>query len=618
MMRLILIGDVGARTDYHAGDEAMLEALLDELRQRTEVDAVIVSGAPEDSAVRYRAEAIARIGFDEGITPTRAAREDRLERVTRAAHGHVDALPADDPAWQVIEAVPDADGVIIAGGGNLTTPFSEHVYERAALARIAAVFERPLVVTGQSLGPVLAPRDAELVTEILGSSVLVGVREAESARAALELGIPGVVHTIDDASFLVDPQEFGDDGLPGLPQGGYLAVSFPPYSGPTDLDDYASDLSRMLGAVVSETGASILFLPHQSSLDPAAPVADDLMHARLAAALLEEVPDARVVVAGQLTARRIAQLTRGAALSVSGRYHPIVFALSAAVPAIAVTVDDYTRRKIVGAMANFGVSEWALPSLAVASDDATAVILETWTRRAEIASHLAQRVAVERTRASEWWGAVVAALQGAVIESPPREQGAELSLHDRAVVARIQRLATREAGLTASVPRLREQLHLAAESAAAESRAQEEARIAAEERAEVAEARAHLAEEALGRLVAHDAEDPPAADDPEERYRAGLLLELESLEQQLFERERHVAFLAHRVHELLHAAPAVEDPALAGEVQRLQDEIRRAQETIGHQQSRIEELVASTSWKLTMPLRVVRNPAPYVRKLRAR
>ena len=146
MTRLVMIGDVGAAPDYHAGDEAMLEAAVCELRARGADDVTVVSAAPEDSARRYGVAAVPRIGFSEGATPGRAAREARLSEVLRAAAGQVTSLAPDDTTWAVIDAVSASDAVVIAGGGNLTTPFAEHLYERAALAGIAVACGRRLVV----------------------------------------------------------------------------------------------------------------------------------------------------------------------------------------------------------------------------------------------------------------------------------------------------------------------------------------------------------------------------------------------------------------------------------------------------------------------------------------
>lgn len=181
-MRLVMIGDVGVVDDMvHIGDEAMFEAAVEELADRG-VEVTGVSSAPADTAARYGVEAVHRIRFD-GLD--RAASESRLAAVVA---GGADLAP-DDTAHAVISAVAAADGVIIAGGGNLASTWPLHVYERAALAGLAERTGTPLVVTGQTFGPHLVGRDRELVSSLLRSARRVGVRETASQRLAAELGV---------------------------------------------------------------------------------------------------------------------------------------------------------------------------------------------------------------------------------------------------------------------------------------------------------------------------------------------------------------------------------------------------------------------------------------------
>ena len=183
-MRVVALGDVGVIDDMmHIGDEAMFQAAHDELAARG-ATLVAVSSVPDETAARYGVDAVRRIRFD-GLD--RAASEQRLDAVLALAEGR-DTLAADDRARAVVAAVAAADGVLIAGGGNLASTWPLHVYERAALAGIAARLGRPLVVSGQTLGPDLRGRDRELVAELLRSARLVGVRESASHLLASRSG----------------------------------------------------------------------------------------------------------------------------------------------------------------------------------------------------------------------------------------------------------------------------------------------------------------------------------------------------------------------------------------------------------------------------------------------
>ena len=81
-----------------------------------------------------------------------------------------------DPRTRWSAAVAGRRGGV-AGGGNLASTWPLHVYERAALARIAEGSARPFVISGQTLGPRLDGRDRELVGGMLRSARRVGVRE---------------------------------------------------------------------------------------------------------------------------------------------------------------------------------------------------------------------------------------------------------------------------------------------------------------------------------------------------------------------------------------------------------------------------------------------------------
>ena len=198
-MRVVAIGDIGVVDDMiHIGDEAMFEALVTALRARGVVDVTGISANPAESAGRYGIHAIAPIGFG----PDRAANEARRSLVISAASGG-GMLAPDDPAHAVIDAVRSSDGVVIAGGGNMSSLWPHHIYERSTLGAIAAAFKVPLVVTGQTIGPQLGERDSELVGELLASARLVGLRESASHRLVSALGIHAH-QTIDDATYLGD------------------------------------------------------------------------------------------------------------------------------------------------------------------------------------------------------------------------------------------------------------------------------------------------------------------------------------------------------------------------------------------------------------------------------
>lgn len=336
-MRVVVIGDVGvADAMMHIGDEAMFDALIEELRARGVTGVVGVSGVPGETSHRYGIDAVARIGF----IGARSAMDARLAAVDACASGER-ALPADDPTWAVIAAVADADAVVIAGGGNMASNWPLHIFERAAIAAIADRLGRPLVVSGQTLGPRLSAPDRMLLGRLLATARLVGVREHPSERLARELGVPTErlsAHT-DDATFL---------GLHDAPSAtasapDRIVVSLSTHLGGLDREATVAGLACSLDELVDRTGATLVFHPHFASLDPAVTAGDDVLHDAVRARMTG--PSENLPVGDP---RAAARLARSAAMLVTSRYHPAVFAAPAGVPIAALTADEYTSVKLRG------------------------------------------------------------------------------------------------------------------------------------------------------------------------------------------------------------------------------------------------------------------------------
>ena len=393
-MQIVVLGDVGVVDGMmHIGDEAMTEALLDELRARGMSSATLLSSAPAETAGRYGAAAIPRLGFP-GDRATGAARFEAVLACVAGEH----ALPADDPVWTVRDAVAAADGVAIAGGGNLASTWPSHVFERAALGAIAAAHGRPLVVSGQTLGPHLDPDDRDLVRRLLAAARRVGLREPASVRLAADLGVPGTA-TIDDASFL-GFDEPADAVAPSL------LVSLSTHLGGRPRDAVVSGLAAALDAVHDETGMPIRFHAHFGSLDPGVVRGDAVLHDEVRAALSSP---SEVVPTGD--SRAAARLARSAGMLVTGRYHPAVFAAPAGVPIAALVVDAYTDVKLRGVLGHWGQSG-LLDLDTVARGEAAEPLRAIAGQAADIHRSTAEVLPERRSRAAAWWDDVAEDLAG--------------------------------------------------------------------------------------------------------------------------------------------------------------------------------------------------------------
>jgi polysaccharide pyruvyl transferase WcaK-like protein len=384
-VRIVAIGDIGVVDGMiHIGDEAMFGALVAALRSRGVESITGISSNPAESADRYGIDAVEPIGFGSD----RAQNEARMR----------DALgPAPDPrARAVVEAVRAADAVVVAGGGNMTSLWPHHVFERATLGAIAAALGKPLVVTGQTIGPVLDAADGALVTGLLDSARLVGLREPSSLELVRGLSTSSPASsraelTIDDASYLVDePAAIGD----------YCLVSLASHVGAADRDAVVRETAALLDGL----GMPVRFLAHFGSLVPGESRGDSVMHDRVMAAMRSPA-----TVVTPTDSEAAARLARGASFVVSSRYHPVVFAVPAGVPALGIPVDGYTGVKLRGALGNFG-QDGLLPVDELVAGRGGAVASGVLARREEIRSRAAQLSPSKRAASADWWDRVAAAL----------------------------------------------------------------------------------------------------------------------------------------------------------------------------------------------------------------
>lgn len=313
--RWVVMGDVGGAGGFHVGDEAMLSANIDLLR----------AALP---AVRITAPSAAP-GF------------------TRAKYD-VDAVPVERLATYEGAAgvLRGADGLLISGGGNLHASWRHHVRSRVALMRVALERDLPVVVTGQGIGPELHDMDSAALAQVLPRVALLGVRDARSHRLARALGVPAerLRYQPDDAYGLVSPPA-GDPGR-------RIVVSLHPFCDPVHQAARFGLLVDQLAVLSRDTGLPLRFVPQVGFDSPAGGRGGDggfgraLARALADRAAMEVLPIADVATSPSEIV--------DARLVVSSRYHPVVFAGAAAVPAIALAVDPYTEAKLHGALQHVG------------------------------------------------------------------------------------------------------------------------------------------------------------------------------------------------------------------------------------------------------------------------
>jgi polysaccharide pyruvyl transferase WcaK-like protein len=386
--RILVIGDIAGADDYHVGDEAMIDANLSRIRFHIpDAQFTLVSRDPSYSSKLYDTEAIEPIGFASAGPESEVKNFARLAEVMRAAQLRASGyklMQVETSIIRMVDAVQSADSLLISGGGNLSSTWPQHLFERIALIHIANILYKPVAISGQTIGPNLDGEHALQLARTLPLADHLGTRELDSMRLALSLGVSPtkLEYQVDDAMHL--PAEAPENASDILRQP-YAAVTLHAFATPQEEDRALAILAKQLDRIADQTGLHLLFIPHVGQ-DDSTTHFSDLRVGRKLANLLSDRTRLRILEIEN--ARRVVWWTQHAALVISTRYHPLVFALGGGVPCLAIYTDEYTRIKLQGALEHAHLQRWSLPVRAALSDALFEAAFELWQYRAVIKERL--------------------------------------------------------------------------------------------------------------------------------------------------------------------------------------------------------------------------------------
>ena len=392
--RVLVIGDIGQHT-YHVGDEAMTIASAQALSEggaavtlmTRDVDhsaryigaAVNHEAAQHEAGAPYEylpfllfpwapAERELTLAALESILVELHANRERPSTAELVALPQVQALPEVlHPLEQTVErmvefadSIAAMDALVVSGGGNLNSRYGWLLYERAAAVRAAEHAGVPVYVTGQSLGPVLNPEDAQVLERMLRTARSVTVRERSSLAWCRERGIDARL-SVDDATDypVASPARTlhyaegisAGQALDELPEH-YVCVTVNECT-----NQQAQQIARLLDGMWREHGYAPVFLSHYG--DPQDPTSGDIQaHQRIAERLSASTPATLLPI---LHADQSVTVHRGAAFTLTSRYHPAVFSAVAGIPVLALVPDAFTQMRVGGALSLYGLGEFTLP-----------------------------------------------------------------------------------------------------------------------------------------------------------------------------------------------------------------------------------------------------------------
>lgn len=424
--RVLVIGDIGQHT-YHVGDEAMTIASAQALSEGGA--AVTLMTRDVGHSARYIGAAVNHeagtpyeylpfflfpwapaereltLAALECILAQLHADRERPSVTELVALPQVQALPEVlHPLAQTVErmvefadAIAAMDAVVVSGGGNLNSRYGWLLYERAAAVRAAEHAGVPVYVTGQSLGPVLNPEDAQVLERMLRTAHSVTVREHSSLAWCRERGIDARLSVDDATDYLAaSPARTlhyaegvsAGQALDELPER-YVCVTVNECT-----EQQAQQIAGLLDGMWREHGYAPVFLSHYG--DPQDPTSGDIqVHQRIAEQLSPSTPATLLPI---LHADQSVTVHCGAAFTLTSRYHPAVFSAAAGIPVLALVPDAFTQMRAGGALNLYGLGEFTLP-LGMLAGGVPELMVAAALRHAAVASDARRTELLEALRA---------------------------------------------------------------------------------------------------------------------------------------------------------------------------------------------------------------------------
>jgi polysaccharide pyruvyl transferase WcaK-like protein len=414
-----ILVDHGAYANF--GDLAMLDAAVDRLRRIGRAQ-LYVCDAPLD----WRWPDIARVHYSVFAPGSLVNRITGAELIQGQVVG---GLPRVSNAWRSLmhtllavgataHLVPirtstgwralgqwckEYDALFIAGGGDMNDFFPEALWRCCALIHAFAGQGKPILLSGQQLGPLQHVASRQLMRSALRRANFVGVREpTESLRICRDSGLA-------NGQFAM----YGDDSLGIAPAGsrevdalmreyqlsprGFLAVNLRIATYSKVSPEAVHAFAEALGELAGRLGLELVAVPVSTDEGDS-----DIEAAR---SLAGELPGVRMkVIGGRGLSPSLLKGLLGQAFGAVGvSYHFNTFALSQGVPSVALYSGAYYKQKANGLAALWGDPRLAMPVEALGAD--TAQRIQAVFQDAALREHLQNRAA----QAARDWESMFAA-----------------------------------------------------------------------------------------------------------------------------------------------------------------------------------------------------------------
>lgn len=350
------IGISGSFGGLNLGDEAILAAMVGQLRRTLPVQITVFSRGADDTLRRH--------AVDRAVGARRLARDE------------------------ILPEVEGLDLLMLGGGGILFDADARGYLREPALALERGV---PLMVYAIGAGPLNDPTVQQAVRETLDRASVITVREPHARRVLEEAGVTREILVTADPAVLLEPEPLPDEalereGLRGVERLIGMSVREPGGAAP-DLKEavYHQLLADAADFMVDRYDAHVVFFPMERQVL-------DLQHAHAVVARMLRAERA-TVLKGEYSASQMLSFVGRLEFAVGMRLHFLIFAALQHVPFVALPY----ATKVTGFLEEMGID--TPPLNLVNAGRLLAYIDQSWDLRQTIRTQVEARLPQMQARA---------------------------------------------------------------------------------------------------------------------------------------------------------------------------------------------------------------------------
>ncbi len=343
-MNILIVGDVGelSHSWRHIGDEAMLYTNIKKIQAKDpHAKITLLSNTLSHSQLNLYKEIL---NSDFNTSKTRLLKLAGFAVLVFALK-HLKLN-----FFRLPTIIKNQDYILFSGGGNLNSLFPGILYNRTKISLIARIYNKPLIITGQTIGPIFSQQDRVLLTILLKFSKIIGIRDKSYSS-----------EYIRPTRYLLKTKSAPDDAylFPLQPEKNIqLSIDRSFFNIGISLRDWDSDLLKKTLKEVftvpfhlnSPKPIRLYLIPH--IIDEHDKGDLEAMREIFKNSILNTIDlDHRLISSNQNISPEeiVFRFTAAMDMVITTRYHGLIFSLDACVPTLGIFENEYYKMKLLGA-----------------------------------------------------------------------------------------------------------------------------------------------------------------------------------------------------------------------------------------------------------------------------